>query len=220
MSFDRDKTYWNKFYDSGSVSSVPSPFAQFVSKRISGTGKKLLELGCGNGRDSVYFMQHGAIVTAVDASDKAIELLEKAYGGRGSHFVCGDFVSIASAFEGMFDYCYSRFSLHAIDGAQEAAAIANIRQALKDGGELFIETRGVNDSLFGKGESVGRNSFVYDGHFRRFIVKAELEDSLKKAGYVVSYSKESTGFAPYKGIDDPVIRIVAVKHLVDRTGGG
>ena len=40
-------------------------------------GGNLVELGCGNGRDSLYFAKHGVHVTGIDASEVAINELQK-----------------------------------------------------------------------------------------------------------------------------------------------
>ena len=45
-------------------------FAQFERWR----GKKVLEIGCGIGTDTINFARHGAYVTAVELSDKSLEL--------------------------------------------------------------------------------------------------------------------------------------------------
>jgi ubiquinone/menaquinone biosynthesis C-methylase UbiE len=45
-------------------------FAEFERWR----GKKVLEIGCGIGTDTINFARHGAIVTAVDLSEKSLEL--------------------------------------------------------------------------------------------------------------------------------------------------
>lgn len=52
--YDRDTEYWNRFYGEGKAVEKPSLFAQFALEQMQ-SGKSLLELGCGNGRDSVYF---------------------------------------------------------------------------------------------------------------------------------------------------------------------
>src|SRR6202171_2359440 len=45
-------------------------FAEFERWR----GKKVLEIGCGIGTDTVNFARHGARVTSVDLSEKSLEL--------------------------------------------------------------------------------------------------------------------------------------------------
>jgi 2-polyprenyl-3-methyl-5-hydroxy-6-metoxy-1,4-benzoquinol methylase len=48
-------------------------FAQFERWR----GKKVLEIGCGIGTDTINFARQGALVTAVDLSDKSIEVARR-----------------------------------------------------------------------------------------------------------------------------------------------
>jgi 2-polyprenyl-3-methyl-5-hydroxy-6-metoxy-1,4-benzoquinol methylase len=50
-------------------SHIPA-FAEFERWR----GKKVLEIGCGIGTDTVNFARHGALVTSVDLSEKSLEI--------------------------------------------------------------------------------------------------------------------------------------------------
>ena len=45
---------------------------------------------------------------------------------------------------------------------------------------------------------MAHNSFIYDGHFRRFVVKEELEKKLIEVGFRISYAEEKRDFAPFK----------------------
>jgi 2-polyprenyl-3-methyl-5-hydroxy-6-metoxy-1,4-benzoquinol methylase len=56
-------------------------FAQFERCR----GKKVLEIGCGIGTDTISFAKHGALVTAADLSEKSLEIARQraeVYGFR------------------------------------------------------------------------------------------------------------------------------------------
>lgn len=54
-NFDRDREYWNQFYlMSAGKLTEPSNFAYFALNYLK-PEKSLMELGCGNGRDSVFF---------------------------------------------------------------------------------------------------------------------------------------------------------------------
>ena len=112
---------------------------------------------------------------------------------------------------GSYDYCYSRFTLHAINKNQEGVLLGKVFEGLRPGGKLFIEVRSIHDPLYGKGQEVERNAYFYDNHYRRFAVLEELVNALETHGFRVEYAKESTGFAPYVNDDPPVIRLVAVK---------
>lgn len=208
--FDRDTEYWNDYYSKKVAPLVPSLFAEWVQEQLI-SGKTLLELGCGNGRDSLYFYQQGINVTAVDASPKTIEDLKRNNTEDNIYFICDDFVCAPTIFSGEYDYCYSRFSLHALNEEQEKEVIENVYKVLKKEGKFFIETRGIHDELYGKGKQIGRNAFFYNGHFRRFVEKNELLNTLKQVGFYIDYENESRGFAPFGDEDPMVIRIVAHK---------
>lgn len=208
--FDRDTVYWNKFYENASDIEHPSLFAKTIGKELE-TDKNLLELGCGNGRDSLYFYQLGLNVTAIDASDSVIHMLQKKYQEGNICFICDDFVCSPTIFAGQYDYCYSRFTIHAINEEQESEVIKNVYKVLKTGGAFFIEVRSINDELYGKGKNVGRNAYVYEGHYRRFIVKEELEQKLIEVGFTIEYSNEQRDFAPFGDSNPPIIRIIGRK---------
>ena len=201
--------YWNRYYQNKVCSTQPSPFAQYVATLVE-PGKTLVDLGCGNGRDTCYFAGLGLDVVGMDLSASAIEQLE-AQHIPNAHFVCGDFISHPDHTPERYDYAYSRFTIHAINPKQETMLLQAMHQALKPGGKFFIEVRSVHDPLYGKGQPVERNAFFYDNHYRRFIVLNELTHSLEQCGFRVEYAKEQTGFAPYGNDDPPVIRIVAAK---------
>ena len=64
---------WNDFYRSRSsdrVPTTPTPFAAWVSDRLE-LRQHVLDVGCGNGRDSVHFAEQGHRVTALDGTQQA-----------------------------------------------------------------------------------------------------------------------------------------------------
>ena len=63
--------YWNKYYASREVLklSAPSQFAAFVAQE-AGDAHLIIEVGCGNGRDSLFFARHGFQVVAIDGSKR------------------------------------------------------------------------------------------------------------------------------------------------------
>ena len=208
--YDRDKEYWNWFYtDSGKPLQKPSAFAIEASKYLC-KGKHLLELGCGNGRDSLYFLEQGVRVTAIDASDYAIDSLNRMTLNNGDAlFVCDDFVKCQSLYQIKYDYIYSRFTLHAINESQENELLKNIRMGLDENGLLFIEARTTKDDLCGKGVEVERNAFVYNDHYRRFIDVSEFAKKLEQLGFVFEYLEETNGFSKTEDSDPVLMRCIA-----------
>lgn len=204
-----NSAYWNQYYKNRVCSQEPSPFAQYVATLVE-SGKRMVELGCGNGRDAVFFAGRELQVTALDMSREAIAQL-RSRNIANAEFLCGDFVNSNVHQPDSYDYAYSRFTIHSINRNQEQVLLNNLFRGLRTNGKLFIEVRGVNDPLFGKGRQVERNAYFYDNHYRRFIVLDELVESLEQRGFRVEYAQERTGFAPYGNDDPPVIRIVAAK---------
>lgn len=213
-AFDRDKPYWNSFYGRESAAQDPSPFAQEMQPRLT-AGKFLVDMGCGNGRDSLYFASHGMRVLGVDASDVAIKALKEKESANKLQFRCADFVTLDLP-PSSVDYCYCRFTLHAVNEKQATAMLKNIYRLLKPAGELFIEARSIYDPLCGKGEQVGENAYVYDAHYRRFLAPQQVRKELEQLGFYILFCEVSDTFAPYQGEKPPVLRVIAKKRNEDR----
>ena len=82
MSFDKELIHhWDEYYQKDNAPSFPSPFAEYVANKLN-TQQNILEIGCGNGRDSKFFSSKGHHVTGLDRSGTAIELCKKPLLGR------------------------------------------------------------------------------------------------------------------------------------------
>lgn len=206
--------YWNQYYEARKAPEEASQFARFVMEKYIQPYYRLLELGCGNGRDSLFFGKNCVQVVGIDSSESVIHRLRETNSDEGILFVCDDFTRTNTLYQQQYDYCYSRFTLHAINIEQEEYVLKNVYHALRKGkgiGYFFIEVRSVNDEIYGKGEWVAEDSYIYEGHYRRFIRKDALQERLIQAGFKIIYSEESREFAPYNDQNPMVIRIVAQK---------
>ena len=70
MNFKRN-LYWNKFYSNFSFSKE-SNFAKFCLKYIK-KNSDLLDIACGNGRDTFFFIKSGIKCQGIDISKIAIK---------------------------------------------------------------------------------------------------------------------------------------------------
>ncbi|MBP7949226.1 MAG: class I SAM-dependent methyltransferase [Verrucomicrobiales bacterium] len=194
-----DSAYWNAFYRNTSLHS-PSNFATFCSTYLV-PGMSIADLGCGSGRDSVYFAHQGLNVTGVDSSEVAIAKLTE-HGIRRCEFLCRDFTLLG---EMPRDCGYLRWSLHAITRDSQERVLrwlgANVRH-------LFIECRSVNDAMYGQGTQVGPDEFV-TSHYRRFIRKEELERDAAAVGFDILSCEESLGWSRVDDDNPSLIRLVA-----------
>ena len=89
------QTHWGDYYSKAKVPVAPSPFAREVGKQLN-AASRLLEVGCGNGRDSAFFWSEGHRVVALDASEAAVELARTAHGSTGIDFHHGPLVRVSA----------------------------------------------------------------------------------------------------------------------------
>ena len=59
------RNYWESYYRQNPNPSGESPFARFVAGFLAAEDK-MYELGCGNGRDSVFFGNMGVEIIGFD----------------------------------------------------------------------------------------------------------------------------------------------------------
>jgi bifunctional enzyme CysN/CysC len=201
--------YWSEYYKKKVTVSEPSPFAKYCLSKLS-TNKRLLEIGCGNGRDARYFSENGLNVVALDKSRAAIEECMLNNKMDSLKYVCCETSDVQKHHNEKFDYIYSRFSLHAMTEIEEIDALNSAFELLDNNGYIYIECRSINDPLARKGEVISPTERI-DGHYRRFIDLVILEEKLKNIGYIIIESTESRGLAVFKDEDPVVIRMTAKK---------
>jgi cyclopropane fatty-acyl-phospholipid synthase-like methyltransferase len=201
-----DKQYWEKFY-SGMIAPVnPTPFARYFFEKYMTQGQCILDLGCGNGRDSVFFARHGLYVTGVDQCAQELARIQTNECEHRLSLVACDMSEFP---QGKYHAIYSRFSLHAVSEATENILLAEISRSLAENGLLALEVRSTKDDLFGVGQPAGRNAFVTT-HYRRFVDFHEIQEKIKALGFRIVEANESRGFAPYQNEDPVVIRVIAL----------
>lgn len=199
--------HWGSFYAEDAAPRRPSPFAQTVADALV-PGTRILEIGCGNGRDACFFAGQGHDVVAIDRSPEAVDAAGAA--GSSARFLAGTLPELESDIGDQFDAAYSRFVIHAMPVTEEEELLDSVAQALKPGGRFFIECRSINDPMSRLGEVLSPTERIH-GHYRRFIILEELRDRLTSRGFAIEEEVESDGLAVF-GDDDPVvIRISARK---------
>ena len=55
MPKKNNKDFWNKFYKKNLAVNRPSNFAVFILKFLKKYKSTIIDIGCGNGRDLLYF---------------------------------------------------------------------------------------------------------------------------------------------------------------------
>ena len=209
-----DKEYWKNYYNSQRTPGQPSLFAKFVLKNYLKENETLIELGCGNGRDSLFFARHNIRVLAIDQCENEIKNLKETNDLDNLDFECADFTKLK--IDKIWKNIYSRFTLHSISSRQEDDVITWAYNSLDKNGRILIEVRGKKNELFKLGEvvKVEKDAYIYEGHYRRFIEMNNLCFKLEKVGFKILLSEEKPGFAPFGNTNYTFIRIIAEKKYI------
>ena len=204
--------YWSTFYSGivdRDVLQPPSQFAAFAAQEID-KGSVVFEVGCGNGRDSLFFAELGFKVVALDKSQNAIEATQigsKRRGLKNIECITGDVSSetFASAIADITtqNVCvYARFFLHSITDEEQATFFETLSETLKPGHKLAFEYRTEQDQFLEKDAPP---------HFRRYQNASDLNDQLEAFGFKCLYQIEGQGYAKYKSEDAIVSRAIFEK---------
>ncbi len=120
---------------------IPSEESYYYAAKWQGEGRtRLLDLGCGLGRHSVFFDAHGFRVTAIDLSEYGVKNLREWQKKNGTDFraVVGDMKALPFA-DNAFDCIYSYHVLSHTDMEGLRQILSEVRRVLKPGGEIFFD---------------------------------------------------------------------------------
>lgn len=115
------------------LGTAPSPFARMLRSMLA-PGARVLELGCGEGRDSVFFASCGCDVTAVDVSAAGLRKAERLARDAGVdvRWVHGDAARYGP--RGEFDFVYSCGAIHYVPRQHRAGLLERLKTATSPAG--------------------------------------------------------------------------------------
>lgn len=208
-----NKNYWNKYYKLRKIKLNPSNFAKFV---INFSKKKklneLLEIGCGDGRDSFYFSKKLKKITSIDKSKEAIKknnLFLKKKKIRNILFLSKDITKIKKLKFKKFDILYARFFLHTINLNDEDKLLTILKKKLKINTYICFEFRTDKDEMFNKGKKLSEYERITD-HYRRFINVKDFKKKIKN-DFKILYCVAKKGFSKYKKENPHLCRVILKK---------
>ena len=111
------------------------PFSQLQEEFLSKikSGGRILDLGCGSGRDSKYFLSQGYRVVAVDGSERLCELASQYIGQQ---VICSTFQDYEP--EGIFDGIWACSSLLHLEANDIVKVIRKLSDSLIESGYIYL----------------------------------------------------------------------------------
>ena len=197
------KFYWNSFYKRASTVGKPSDFSRFVLKKIKKTPGFLLDIGCGNGRDTFFFLQNKINATGYDRSSLVIKKNNK----LKKSFSQLDFCKSEINLKNNIDFFYARFFLHAISSIEEEIFFRNIKNNTHFSCQIFLEFRTDRDPLMSQGKYLSKYERFTD-HYRRFINVDSFKKRIEKRKFKILFLKTSNKFAIFKDDKPEVCRVI------------
>jgi SAM-dependent methyltransferase len=161
-------------------------FDQLLRGRIR-NGMRVLEAGCGSGRNLTYFIQAGYEVAAVDSDAESVAQLRSFATSCSPKLAEDNFraeaIESMSFPEGFADVVLSIAVLHfARDETQFNAMLASLWRVLRPGGLLFCRLAssiGMAERMVPRG---GRRFLLPDGSERYLVDEAMLLDLTERLG--------------------------------------
>jgi SAM-dependent methyltransferase len=203
--------HWGDFYNSRAsdrVPDTPAPFALWVADQLQAR-QHILDVGCGNGRDSVFFAERGHRVTALDASPAARRLtrqlaIRHAVNVRPVHLNLNDLSSMLPS-GARFAHLkkppqiYARFLLHAIEGDARRNFFRWAQMIQRRGGTTYLEFRTWQGTL---------RASAFPFHYRALLDPHRVIAEIERYGGTVVQREQGVGLARFESEDPRICRLV------------
>ena len=128
---------WNKYYTEGEhweeIRAYSRQMEFFVP--LLKEGDKILDLGCGSGRDSIYLTKLGYEVWGTDNSKEAIDKAKQKFSSNKLHFSVAD-AKIINFENDFFNVVYSGWVLNVVNDLKKPAK--EIYRVLKKKGFVYL----------------------------------------------------------------------------------
>jgi len=145
----------------------------------------ILDFGCGSGRDSKYFLEHGYTVTAIDGSERLCELASDYIGQPVKHMMFDELDA-----EEKYDGIWACSSILHVEREELPDILKKMITALKTGGVIYTCFK------------LGDKCEVIDGKYYNFLTKDILQsmlDRIEPPTEMIDYFETGT----VKNIDRP-----------------
>jgi len=183
LAFDDQQAHWQTTFASRAemFGVEPSYAARRAAALFQWEGKlRILELGSGQGRDTLFFLRNGFEICAVDYSEKGLEDLrneaERLGVGRVIQTVCHDVRRPLPFKANTFDACFSHMLYcMALTTAELETLSKETHRVLKPGGLNLYTARNTHDPDYGAGIHRGEDMYEDEGFIVHYFSRDKVE---------------------------------------------
>ncbi|GAC1611319.1 MAG: class I SAM-dependent methyltransferase [Mycobacteriales bacterium] len=178
----------------------PSEAGRYATERFATESlPRVLELGAGQGRDTLGFLRAGLAVTASDYAAAPLASIAAAAGAElGQHLgtLVHDVRQPLPFPDASFDACYSHMLFTMALSTDELVALAGeVRRVLRPGGLCVYTVRHTADAHYGAGRDLGDNLYENGGFVVHFFDR-ELVDRLGQGWHLEDVTAFEEGELP------------------------
>ncbi len=203
-TFNRQQTHWENVYTKnqsmfGDDPSIPACKAAEIFKKENMT--RVLELGAGQGRDTLFFAQNGFEVYSLDYSRPGVESIKRKARESGLincvKAVQHDVRKPLPFEDESFDACFSHMLYCMPLTTSELESVSKeIRRVLRPGGINIFTTRHTGDPQYRTGIYRGEDMWEISGGFIVHFLSREKINQLSKGYQIIDIEEFEEGKIP------------------------
>ncbi|RZD43771.1 MAG: hypothetical protein CXT78_07585 [Thaumarchaeota archaeon] len=195
MNDDKIISYWqNMFSKPDAFGTGPTKLAKLAQKIINDRPvKNILEIGCGQGRDAIFFSQLNYIVDTFDISKNAVDYVNTTKNSLNLKNINAIIHDVQQTFpysKNYFNFIYSNLALQFFDIKALETIFDNMEHVMNDDGLILFSTKKQGDKYFDFGNKISEFAFEHKGITRYFYEKPILENLLTQKFEILNFEED------------------------------
>jgi SAM-dependent methyltransferase len=198
--------YFERAYETGvhgwPVEGVSPMVAKFLRRAGRGDRRRVLDIGCGEGRHTIAFGQAGYRAIGLDVQSGALQRAHTAIRKHRAETSCrltrGDVFALPFRHE-TFDVVLDYGCLHHVRRSDTSRYLAQVVPLLKPGGHFLLSCFSTKFKHH-PSERRTRDWVVHHGHYDRFFRRADFASIFGDAFDVVEISEDRDGLYVFHNV--------------------
>lgn len=186
--------YWNNLYqkDYDRSKVQVDDWMWIFDKTIKEARGPVIDLGCGDGNDTIYLLNKGKEVVPCDGSINAVLNMRRNFP-EVKDAICFDMLNVFPFANSSIDLMVADLSLHYFTREDTLRILREIRRVLANRGHLLLRVNSMNDINHGAGQGLEIEPHLYmteDGRYKRFFDSKDVYDIFNV--FDIKYIREET----------------------------